>query len=387
MKAVACHDGELSVVELPIPAPGPGQVLIRVIRAGICGSDLHARTQCDASADVADEVGYGGFMRSTESVVMGHEFTGDVVAYGPNCRKRWAPGTSVVAMPMIKHGDDAHLTGLSVHAPGAYADLLLVSEDLTMPVPDDVTADLAALTEPMAVAHHAVRRGDVGKRDVAVVVGCGPIGLAVILMLKAAGVRWVVASDLSAGRRALARRCGADVVVDPTTESPWDACTEKRKYLTRASDLFDTAFGAMHELQRIPGVPWWKVMRLAERVGATPQGPVVFECVGVPGIIEDIVSHAPFRSRVVVVGVCMLPDTFRPAMTINKEIDLRFVFGYDPGEFRDTLHMIADGKVDPSPLITATVGLGGVQAAFDALAGAERHAKVLIDPMSDVVTL
>jgi threonine dehydrogenase-like Zn-dependent dehydrogenase len=383
MKAVACQHGELSVVELPTPTPGPGQVLIRVIRAGICGSDLHARTHGDASADVAAEVGYPDFMRSTESVVMGHEFTGDVVSYGPKCRRRWAPGTPVVSVPMIKHGDDAHLTGLSAQAAGAYADLMLVSEDLTMPVPDGVPAELAALTEPLAVAHHAVRRGDVGKRDVAVVIGCGPIGLAVILMLKAAGVRTVVASDLSAGRRDLAWRCGADVVVDPRSESPWQAAAQKRRYLTSASDLFDTAFSAMHDLQRIPGLPWAKVMRAAERVGATSQGPVVFECVGVPGIIEDICSHAPFRSRVVVVGVCMQPDTFRPAMPINKEIELRFVFAYDPGEFHDTLQMIADQKVDPRPLITATVGLGGVAAAFEALRSAEHHAKVLIDPTSD----
>ncbi len=387
MRAVACRDGQLEVVDLPTPTPGRGQVLIRVTRAGICGSDLHARTHCDESAAVADEVGYDAFMRSSESVVMGHEFTGDVVSYGPDCRRRWAPGTPVVSVPMIKHGDAAHLTGLSAQAPGAYADLLLVSEDLTMPVPDGLSADLAALTEPMAVAHHAVRRGEVGKRDVAVVIGCGPIGLAVILMLKAAGVRSVVAADLSAGRRDLARRCGADVVVDPTTDSPWEAATQKRRYVTQASGLFDTAFSAMHDLQRIPGVPWAKVMRVAERVGATPQGPVVFECVGVPGIIEDIVSHAPFRSRVVVVGVCMQSDTFRPAMTINKEIELRFVFAYDPGEFHDTLHMIADGKVDPGPLITATIGLGGVAAAFDALSSAEHHAKVLIDPTSDVVDL
>lgn len=387
MRAVACSQGELEVVDLPTPTPAKGQILIQVTRAGICGSDLHSRAHCDPTADVAAEVGYGAYMRSTQSVVMGHEFAGEVVAYGPNCRQRWAIGTPVVSVPMIKHGDDAHLTGLSEQAPGAYAEYVLVAEDLTMPIPEGLSSELAALTEPMSVAYHAVRRGEIGKRDVAVVIGCGPIGLAVILMLKAAGVRSVVASDLSAGRRELARRCGADVVVDPNTDSPWAACTEARNYLTSAGDLFSTAFRAMHELQRIPVLPWARVMRLAERVGATPQGPVVFECVGVPGIIEDIVSHAPFRSRVVVAGVCMQPDTFRPAMPINKEIELRFVFAYDPGEFHDTLHMIADGKVDPTPLITATVGLDGVGAAFDALGSAEHHAKVLIDPGSTVAQL
>ena len=102
------------------------------------------------------------------------------------------------------------------------------------------------------------------------------------------------------------------------------------------------------------------VARLARRraVGAaTPKHPVVFECVGVPGVIDGIITGAPLFSRVVVVGVCMGADRFRPSMAINKEIDLRFVLGYTPMEFRDTLHMLADGKVDVTPLITGTVGL------------------------------
>lgn len=86
---------------------------------------------------------------------------------------------------------------------------------------------------------------------------------------------------------------------------------------------------------------------------------MIFECVGVPGVIDGIIAGAPLFSRVVVVGVCMGNDSIRPAMAINKEIDLRFVLGYTPMEFRDTLHMIAEGKVDVTPLITGTVGLGG----------------------------
>jgi threonine dehydrogenase-like Zn-dependent dehydrogenase len=73
-------------------------------------------------------------------------------------------------------------------------------------------------------------------------------------------------------------------------------------------------------------------------------------------------------------------------MAINKEIDLRFSTGYDPGEFRDTLYMLADGAVDPAPLITGTVGLPGVDAAFTALGKAEEHAKILIDPASSATT-
>jgi threonine dehydrogenase-like Zn-dependent dehydrogenase len=114
---------------------------------------------------------------------------------------------------------------------------------------------------------------------------------------------------------------------------------------------------------------------------------VIFECVGVPGILDGILASAPLFSRVVVVGVCMEPDKIRPAMAINKEIDLRFVVGYTPLEFRDTLHMLAEGKVDASPLVTGTVGLGGVETAFEALSSAESHAKVLIDPQSAAAEL
>ncbi|HEU5036551.1 MAG TPA: zinc-binding dehydrogenase [Nocardioides sp.] len=380
MRAVTVHEGELEVAELPLPEPGRGQVRLRVTRAGICGSDLHARHHADATADVAAEVGYPDFMRRAHTVVLGHEFTGTVDAYGPGCRRRWDIGQPLVALPLLKDGDAIQMTGLSPHAPGAYAEYVLVAEDAAMPVPDGLDPDLAALTEPLAVARHAVNRGDVGRRDVAVVVGCGPIGLAVVLMLKAAGVRRVVASDLSAARRELAAACGADVVVDPRETSPWDVVGEEKGMVTSATTLFGEGMDALHQLRRVPRLPWWSVIRAAQRLGLTPRGPVVFECVGVPGVIDDIVTHAPFLSRVVVVGVCMEPDSFRPTMAVNKELELRFSFCYDPVEFRETLHLVADGTVDPRPLVTGVVGLDGVAEAFETLGGAERHAKILIDP-------
>jgi threonine dehydrogenase-like Zn-dependent dehydrogenase len=100
-------------------------------------------------------------------------------------------------------------------------------------------------------------------------------------------------------------------------------------------------------------------------------------------MIENIVSGAPFRSRIVVVGVCMEPDTFRPVMAVNKELELRFTFYYDPAEFSTALQMIADGRLDVTPLITATIGFDSVAKAFEALGSAEHHAKILIDPTSN----
>jgi threonine dehydrogenase-like Zn-dependent dehydrogenase len=390
MKAVVCHDAELTVRDLADLVPGPGQVLLEVVRSGICGSDLHARHHCDVVADLAAAIGYDGVMRRDQEVVMGHEFCGRVVAYGPRTRKAWEVGSLVVSLPMLRQHGHAQMTGLSAAAPGGYAEQVLVQESLTMPVPDGVSPDLAALTEPLAVAWHAVRRSGVGRKETAVVIGCGPIGLAVILMLKARGVRTVVASDLSAARRALAVRCGADTVVDPRAESPW-AGFEHTRHVTDASAMLDTAIDSMDRLRAVPLLPWPKVVHAADALGAAiPAGPAVFECVGVPGIIGQIVDQAPLRSRVTVVGVCMEPDSFQPAMAINKEIDLRFVFAYDPAEFHDTLQMIASGKVDPRPLLTGTVGLAGVAAAYDALGAADHHAKILIDPTqqgADVVPL
>ena len=127
-------------------------------------------------------------------------------------------------------------------------------------------------------------------------------------------------------------------------------------------------------------LPWWHFWRAAEAAGVRPKAPVVFECVGIPGVIDEIIGAAPIFSRVVVVGVCMGADRIRPAMAINKEIDLRFVLGYTPLEFRATLHMLADGEVDASALVTGRVGLEHVDTAFSALGDPERHAKVLIDP-------
>jgi threonine dehydrogenase-like Zn-dependent dehydrogenase len=200
----------------------------------------------------------------------------------------------------------------------------------------------------------------------------------VILMLKATGVRTVVASDFSAGRRALALRCGADVVVDPSQDSPYEPGDDPG-WVSSFPEVLELALDTREKLERLP-FGWWHAWRLAEKAGVAPKRPVIFECVGVPGVIAQIIDSAPLFSRVVVAGVCVGPDTFTPAMAINKEIDLRFVLGYTPLEFRDTLHMLAEGKVDPRPMITGTVGLEGVPAAFSDLEDPDVHAKILIDP-------
>ncbi|GAB3827508.1 zinc-binding dehydrogenase [Dactylosporangium cerinum] len=379
MKAVTLTGGRLELADLPTPRPGPGQLLVQVRRCGICGSDLHARRHADELADVLDVCGYPRYLRSGQRVVLGHEIYGEVVERGPATTGRLRPGTAVVAVPLVRRDGQVDGIGLSEHAPGGYAEHVVVQESLTMPVPNGLAPDLAALTEPLAVAWHAVNRGEVTRKDVAVVLGCGPVGLAVIAVLKARGVALVVASDYSAARRALAQRCGADVVVDPATGSPWDAIGG-HGFVTDMPAEYTAGIDAMEGLARLP-VPWWAAWRVLDKVGATsPKRPVVFECVGVPGMIDGVLAAAPLHARIVVVGVCMGADAFRPALAVNKELDVRFVVGYTPLEFRDTLHALAAGRLAVSHVVTGHVGLAGVADAFTALSDPEVHAKILIDP-------
>ncbi|MBA3741849.1 zinc-binding dehydrogenase [Sporichthya sp.] len=380
MRAVVCRNSELRVEDVPEPRPAKGHLVLDVVRAGICGSDLHARFQADTLADAAAAIGFTNLMRVSQAVVMGHEFSGRVRELGPGTKHRVAEGDAVVALPIVRMGGRPEFLGLSEAAPGAYAERVLVDEALTFPVPNGLAPESAALTEPLAVAYHAVRRSKIGKGETAVVVGCGPIGLAVILMLRARGVRHIIASDYSALRRGLAMRCGAHVVVDPGAESPWTSFEHSKKYFTDAGKLLDFAVGSIEKLRAVPFLPWHKVLRAAEAAGKTPRGPVVFECVGVPGIIDHIVQSAPLYTRVIVVGVCMERDAIVPVVALIKEIGLQFVFAYDPGEFHDTLHLLAEGKVDPTPLITSTVDLDGVPGAFDVLGKAEEEAKILVAP-------
>lgn len=382
MKAIALERGELALVELPAPVPGEGQLVVQVQRCGICGSDLHARTHADELAEVLVLCGYPRYMRSEQRVVLGHEIFGTVAELGRSTTGRLKVGTPVVTVPLVRRGRTVDGIGLSVDAPGGYAEQVVAQESFTIPVPNGLSADIAALTEPMAVGWHAVARSEISKKDVAVVIGCGPVGLAVIAVLRARGIETIIASDLSPGRRALAARTGAHIVVDPAEQSPLAAASGRGEY-AGMPDEYNAGIDLMVALAKSP-VPWWTAYRGLERTGATkPKRPIVFECVGVPGMIDGILAEAPMHTRVVVIGVCMGMDAIRPSLAINKEVDLRFVVGYSPLEFRTTLHALADGKLDASHLVTGRVGLAGVDGAFSALNDPETHAKILIDPGLD----
>ncbi len=358
MRATVMRNKRLVVTDLPQPEPGPGEVMVKTLACGICGSDLHALRHAEQFVEASRRAGSVFTMDLTRDVVMGHEFCAEIVEYGPETTRALRAGTRVCSRPSLIRADGPRTVGYSNDTPGGYAEYMRLTESLLLPVPNGLVTEHAALTEPMAVGLHAVAKARLESDDAPLVIGCGPVGLAVIAALRLHGARPIVAADFSARRRELATALGADLVVDPAQSTPWQSWRE-------AAVWRDTS--------RAPVLPPW--------IAGPPRRPaVVFECVGVPGVLDQIMAAAPRGTRIIVVGVCMEADTIYPMLGISKELNLQFVLGYTPDEFAATLDHIAEGRIPVAPLITGKVGVEGVARAFEALASPERHAKILVEP-------
>jgi threonine dehydrogenase-like Zn-dependent dehydrogenase len=166
----------------------------------------------------------------------------------------------------------------------------------------------------------------------------------------------VLAADFSPTRRRLAEAFGADEVIDPAAESPHDRWS---------------AFGVAKTVMERAG---------AAMFGGEIKDPVIFEAVGVPGMLQSLIADAPPRSRIVVVGVCMHSDTIEPFMAVTKEIEFRFSFGYTPAEFAATLERLAAGMPGADRLVTSSVDLAGAPGAFETLRTPGEHGKILVTP-------
>ncbi|UXA06834.1 zinc-binding dehydrogenase [Mycobacterium sp. SMC-2] len=337
MRAAVLRDGRMAYRDdVPEPVPETGQVLVGVRACGICGSDLHFAAHSAQVLEMTDRVagGRGGMhVDLNNDIFMGHEFSAEVLEAGPDTETH-PPGTLVTSLPVLLSAKGVEPIVYSNSTIGGYAERMLLSAPLLLPVPNGLDFKHAALTEPMAVGLHAVNKSNISPGETALVIGCGPIGIAIIAALRARGVENIVASDFSPKRRELAAAMGAHQTLDAAQGSPFDS--------------------------------------------AKPA--VVFEAVGVPGIIDDVLLRARPGTRLVVAGVCMQSDTVHPFFAIAKEINVQFVLAYTPEEFADSLRALAEGDIDVSPLITGEVGLDGVGAAFDDLADPERHCKVLVTP-------
>jgi len=324
----------LAVESIPDPAPAPGQAVLRVFACGICGTDLHLH-----------QAG-----RLPAGSIMGHEFSGEVVEAAGELRL----GERVCALPVLSCGRCQRCrSGLGAYcsaqraigigqAAGAFAEYVTVAAHEVVRLPSGVDDAMGALVEPLAVGLHAVGAARVRRGETCLVLGAGPIGLAITLWARYFGAGELIVSETAPGRRAMALRLGATQVVDP-----------------RQEDLAAV---------------------LASR---SPEGPeVVFEAVGAPGLIQQCIEQVRFRGRIVVAGVCMTPDRFHPGPAVLKEASLQFVLAYEKDDFQHTVDLLEQGSIQPEAMITERIGLPGVAAAFDALAQPSGQCKLLVLPWS-----
>ncbi len=359
MRAAVTRNGRLIVDDVPDPVAGSGHLLVRPLATGICGSDLHALGDFEHFTTMIANQGTP-VLDPRRDTIFGHEFCAEIVDYGPDTTHTLPLGTRVCSVPILFGPTGIEQVGYSNTYPGAMAELMVLQEMMVIAVPDGVATEVAALTEPLAVGEHAVNLSGLEVGQPSLVVGCGPVGLAVIAALKARGHGPIMAADFSPTRRHLAELFGADEVIDPADVSPH----------TRWSEF---------------GVPVSIMDRaIASMSGADVPSPVIFEAVGVPGMLQSLIHDAPAHSRIVVVGVCMHTDAIEPFTAIVKEIELRFSFGYSALEFASTLDRLSRGVPGADHLVTSTVDLEGAPGAFVTLGTPGEHGKILVRPQREV---
>jgi len=321
------------------PVPGPHDLILRVKNCGICGSDLHMTEPTS-------------IMPLTLGSVMGHEFSGEVVEVGSAAKSRWKSGDRVAGFPYICCGDASPCANFGYGAQmcgkgtaiglgqsnGAYAELVRIGSSGAYRLPDAVSFREGALVEPLAVGLHAVDMAKMERGATVLVIGAGPVGLAVMLWAKFLGARHVIVSEKAQVRREMAAKFGATDAIDPAQ----------------------------------PLTP--QVEKIAGR-GAD----IIFECVGAPGLIGQTMMEAPRGARIVIAGVCQQPDMIMPLIGIMKEINLQFVLGYRPADFDYVIAMIASDRIDVAHMITDVVDLDALPKAFEALRTPTHQCKVMLE--------
>src|SRR5437870_1690433 len=232
MRAAVLNSGKILVRDdVEEPKPAMGQALVQVKACGICGSDLHFAKHGasmmalgkEMSGSMMSDAGAGNELDLNADVYMGHEFSAELLDLGPDTQSDIKPGAIVTALPVLMGMGGVEPIVYSNTTKGGYGERMLLTAPLLLEVPNGLPAEIAALTEPMAVGLHGVNKGNIQKGEGSLVLGCGPVGLAVIAALKVKGVGPIVAADFSPARRRLAVTMGAHEAVDPREESAWAA--------------------------------------------------------------------------------------------------------------------------------------------------------------------
>ncbi|MBV1688894.1 alcohol dehydrogenase catalytic domain-containing protein [Novosphingobium sp. G106] len=332
--AIFLEPGEpLQIAEVPDPSPGEGEIVLRVNRCGICGSDVH----------MTAKDGYG-FPRGS---VLGHEFCGEVVALG-KAVESVRLGDRVTALPFFGCGtcDSCRggepgwcsVTGRAAgfgSAPGGYAQFVAVAARSSVILPGGISDDLGALVEPMAVALHGTRRAVINSETRVAVLGAGPIGLGAAFWARRLGAGRIAVIARSQRNSGLAMEVGADA------------------FLTNTDEVADALGGAPH---------------------------VVFECVGIPGMLDKAIKIAGPRSQVVVLGFCTHPDAIDGAACILKEVTIAYSKTYGLDDYVTVVRALEAGAEGPAAMISRVEPLAQLPGLMEAMRRGLPDCKIQIDP-------
>lgn len=321
----------LAVETLPDPTPAEGEVVVKVARCGICGSDLH----------MTEDAAYG----KGAGDVLGHEFAGEVVALGRGTTGL-AIGDLVSVIPLKSCGHCASCRAGEVAwcehfglQGGGYAQYALTSPNQCIRLPRSASLSDGAIIEPLAVALHGVNMSGMKPGDTVLILGAGPIGLAVAFWARRHGAGKVVVQDIAPYQQDRALGMGA------------------------------TGFAVD------PGDP----VGAAERA-LGGKADVVFECVGIPGMIAQAVNQVRNRGTILLLGLCTRPDTFNSFAMLSKEVRLITSAFFTLGEYQSALDALDAGACEPRLLVTGTISLDDTPARFEALRRRTHDCKVLIAP-------
>ena len=341
MKAAYILNGKVEVGNLPDPVPGKGHALVRTHSCGLCASEAHFLHAGQNVIDLSKQFdGPYATLDRTKPFVPGHEYVGELIDYGPGTRRPIKPGRKVTSVPIMRQSGAHAVIGFNNDCPGGFGEYMLLDEDMIIEVPSGLDDDLAAMTEPLAVGLEHARRGLPTKDDVALVIGCGAIGLGVIAGLKLMGIAPVIAADFHEDRRALAIRMGADIAVDPRELSPYAPIPD-----------------------------------LGNR-----QPTLVYECAGVPGLLQRIIESVGFGARIVMGGYCMEAESLFVFAAQNKRLTVHFAGGEEPQDMELALRSISEGTVDVSSWLGARIGLSGVGGALAEMSGPLARVRTVVDP-------
>jgi threonine dehydrogenase-like Zn-dependent dehydrogenase len=285
---------------------------------------------------------------------MGHEYCAEIVDYGPGTDRRWPAGTRVSSVPVLIRPDVVRIVGYSADAPGGFGEYFLMSEAVTQQVRGDLPSELVATSDAMAVGWHYVGRAALSTKEVPLVIGCGAIGLSVVAALKRKGIGPIVVADFSEERRALAMVMGADVAIDPAVLSPYSAW---RGIAYGSAELTRGIFDGL-DLPRC----------------------VVFECVGLPGVLDGIVRGCERDTRIFAAGSCPDGDHIHSVTAHGKGLNIQFGGGPQMGDWNEAMDEVCSGRLDVSPLVGSIVPLAGIAAAFDLARSGKGPARIIVRP-------